>query len=102
MARWHENLYIGENASLFEKEIRQVVDKGLAFPEAFLITLSANPAEQLDIISTSQLIAWKVHRTLPTIVGIAVTRKEAFGLVRQMAEDVYRTTGDCNLRDYFS
>ncbi len=102
MAQWHRKLYIGEKASLFEKEIKTVVDKSLAFPEAYLITLAANPAEQLDIISTAQLVSWKVYRTLPVIVGIAITKKEALGLVRQMAENVYRETGQCNLREFFS
>ncbi len=102
MLQWSSRLYVGVKAEAFKDQIRTVVEKGLAFPEAYLITLSANEAEQLDIIETKQLIFWKVHRTLPKIVGIALTRKEALDVVLQMALDIYEETGDCDFRAYFS
>ncbi len=106
MEKWQptyiEHLYIGERAGHYLEQIYRAVGRGTTIPELYLITFASNDVEQLDIISAKYLLKPKIREKLPTIVGVAITKKEAYQLVEQMAHDSYLATGKCDLCAYLN
>lgn len=101
MAVWYDKLYIGENALPLCKEIRAGVEKGRYIPGIYLITLSSNDKEQLDIFDEIQLYMPALKRRLQPIIAIAAGKEEAMSLFCTIAGDVQRETGGLKIRQYF-
>ncbi len=100
MLKWNESLYLGKMVEAYEDSIRSRLDQDKVDVGHYLITISENQHDQLDIVSTT-LIQTKAQRLrLPLIVGIAGTRQEAFRLVKTITEDCLRERGDACLRDF--
>ena len=102
MYRWSDELYIAESVQGRTEEIRQHLRSGNHSDNAYLITLSTNPKNQLDIIHTLYLRESWIARSLPLIVGIAGNRKEALGIVQQILEDTVRDRRDADMRTYLA
>ncbi|MGN0318851.1 MAG: hypothetical protein ACI4E1_13045 [Lachnospira sp.] len=102
--KWYRKLYIGENASKCKyKVFGHVVSSRFTY-DTFLITLSSNPDNLLDIISANYLMQphfkKKINRDKIFIVGIAKGKDEAFAVVRDIIDDVYQNRGDFKIREY--
>ncbi len=101
MAQWYDKLYIGQKAALMFDRIYQSVEQERFLPGVFLITLSSNPKEQLDIFDSIYLYMPALRRRLQPVIGIAAGREEALTLFQAIAKDVYRKTNSLNIRAYF-
>ena len=101
MAVWYEKLYVGRKAALVFDKIYQSVETGRFLPGIYLITLSANEREQLDLIDCVYLHAPAMKRRLMPVIGIAAGKKEAMELFRLIAAEVYEKTGSLWIRRYF-
>ena len=100
MAEWYGKLYVGEKLRRKEKKVRRLVDRGRFLPNVYLVTLSSNGQDQLDILEASYLVQRGVAQRLPLIVGMAFDYPEAIHLVEEIAWEAYQATGDCNLRKF--
>lgn len=100
MIRWSKRLVCSDSVEDPAAVIR-MIDSGIFDAGVFLITLSANENEQLDIIRAGELKKKFVNDRCGLIVGMAVTKTESYELVARMANDVLAATGNCDIRKYF-
>ena len=95
------NLYLSESMNL--KKVDKLKKKIITRPamtKTFLLTISTNPLDQLDIIE-SKYLAFPYYNACPIhVVGFADTNAEAIRLVENIANDCLKKRGDVNLKAY--
>lgn len=101
MIKWHERLYLDKSLQADAKEQMRRFDAGEGKRSLYLFTLAKNPAEQLDLYCGAMFRRAAAREKELTVVGMAGSREGALELLKEMALDVYRETGDCNLRTFF-
>ena len=101
MAVWYDKLYTGQNASLIYDRIYKSVEEEQYVPGIYLITLSRNPVEQLEIYDSIQLVQPAFKKRLMPIIGIAAGKEEAMKLFVNIASDVLKKTNGLQIRRYF-
>jgi hypothetical protein len=97
---WYFDLYIGEGVKPKQKKIIRKLKQNAGQVNIYLITLAANGQDLLDIQDSAFLQQEALRRNLPMIVGIAKGYREALELVRQIVEETYTQTGDCQIPSY--
>ena len=99
--RYHSRLYLSEGIT--EKKldkIKKKLEKKPLFSGAFLIAVSANPSDQLEIFDARQLVQSYYEKNPPYVVGITESRGEAIALIEQIVQECLRERGDCALKEY--
>ncbi len=98
---YHPGLYLGESMKGRKLEkIKKKLENRPLFSGVFIVALSGNAREQLEIYSARQL-RWHYYAKYPPyVVGIAGNHPEAVGLVVQITEECLRSRGDCALKEY--
>jgi len=99
--RYHSKLYLGEG--IREKKldkIRKKLEEKPLLSGVFLIAVSANPSDQLDIFEARQLVQPYYVKNPPYVIGIAGSRMEAVSMVEQIVRECLRERGDCALKEY--
>lgn len=94
-------LYLGD--SINEKKLDKILkklEKKPIFSDIFLIVISRNVSDQLEILDARQLIQTYYKRHPLYVVGIAGSREEAVGLVERLVQDCLKARGDCALKEY--
>lgn len=94
-------LYLGEsiNREKLDK-IKKKLEKKPYFSSVFLITLSRNASDQLEIYAARQLSQSYYRKNPPHVIGIAGSHEEAVALVEQMVRECLEARGDCALKEY--
>lgn len=100
MLKWHKNYYRGANVKNLPR-IRTKLMQGKPVPGIYLITLSENPHNLLEILPALTLVQETAARICPEIVGIARGKEEALDLITQMVQTVYEETGELNIKEYW-
>lgn len=100
MLKWHKNYYRGSGVKNVSN-IRRRLNQGKVVPGIYLITLSENPHNLLEIRHAVTLLQETAVRICPEIVGIASGKEEALGLVREMIQTVYQETGTLEIKEYW-
>lgn len=98
---YHPNLYVGE--SINEKKLDKLKKKLETKPllsGLFLITLSRNPSDQLEIYEARQLAQSYYKKNPPYVIGLAGDYGEAVLMVKQIVEECLQSRGDCSLKEY--
>lgn len=99
---WYQNLYVGKTADKKKQDIIQKVELRQELLRVYLITLSPDERNQLEIVTPT--IYWRqVVRTgaEPMVVGLAWGMSEAKELLVEMTNEVYRNMGKPDYRSYF-
>lgn len=96
---WYPGLYVGKSVNNPDKLIHKL-KKHSRFLEAYVIILSRNPSDQLEIHKAGFLSQKYYRDNPPCVVGIAGDYDEAVELVRQIAEEVYAAWENCQLKEY--
>lgn len=98
---YHPRLYLGEGIRREKLDkIKKKLEKNPRFSSVFLLAVSRNATDQLEIYSAKQL-RWKYYRKYPPlIVGIAADYGDALGLVEKIAKECLEARGDCALKEY--
>jgi hypothetical protein len=99
MPAWMENYYIGEGIKNPAK-IRSKIDQGKLVPGIYLVTLSDNPGNILEIIPAAQLLQRALLEICPEIIGMAGGKEEALELVTNLVRMVYAETGSVSVQEY--
>ena len=97
----HKKIYIGD--SLLDKNINGLLWKIRFYPKKarfFLILLSDNPSDQLDIIHSKYLASPLYRNRNLFVVGIATTHEEAVELVCKIAQECVAETGTAYLKQF--
>lgn len=98
---YHSRLYLGESISREKLDkIKKRLAKNPLLAGVFLIAVSKNSSDQLDIYDAKQLAQRYYRNNPPHIVGIAGNRQEALELVEQLVRECMASRGDCALKEY--
>ena len=98
---WCKKLYIGETAAAKQKEILKSLKHRKWTMGIYVITLSENKNNLLDIYESIQFKQPYFRKKKLEIVGVASGKKEAFALVTKIIDDVYTSTGSFKVREFF-
>lgn len=99
---WHKRLYLGATAKKKKDILIQKIEEGKTPFNVYLVTLSGNGKNQLEIIASWNLKFWYTRENCPCIVGLACGEAEAQDLVLEIVREVYEKTGKADLRAYFA
>ena len=98
---WCKKLYVGETAEVNQKEIIKSLKRRKWSMGIYVITLSENEHNLLDIYETIQFEQPYYRKKKLNIVGVAIGKKEAFALVTKIIDDVYTLTGSFKVKEFF-
>lgn len=101
MIRWADKLYLSEDLKKKKKKMMTSIEKGNLGFEVYVIMLSSNTDNLLDIINANELQFPYYLKKENYILGIAGSRWFAKLLVKDMIEEVYDRTGGFLVREYF-
>lgn len=99
--RYHSKLYLSDGIT--EKKldkIKKKLEKKPLFSSVFLIAVSANPSDQLDIFAARVLAQSYYEKNPPYVIGITENYEQAVSLVEQIVRECLRERGDCALKEY--
>ena len=98
---FHETLYLGEGMTDAEaSQLKSDLTSAPLKANVYVITISANEQDQLDIYHSKYLIQKYYKEHPPYIVGITRKQSEAYSLVEQMMQECVTARGDANVRMY--
>ncbi len=99
--RYHSKLYLSEGITGKKLDkIKKKLEKKPLLSGVFLIAVSVNPSDQLDIFEARLLAQSYFEKNPPYVIGIAENRQEAVLLVEQIVQECLRERGDCALKEY--
>ena len=101
LLEYHPNLYLGEGIKKKKLDkIKKKLENKPLFSSVFLISLSRNPFDQLEVYEARQLCQPYYRKCPPYVVGIAKNREEAIALVEEIVTECLAVRGDCALMEY--
>lgn len=99
---WYDDLFVGESISpRRKKRIIRKVKRRSVFNAAYLLTLSSNPDNLIDIISTAVIRQRYYPKRGLLVIGLAGNYEEAVMLAGEIVSCVYEARGDFRLREFF-
>lgn len=99
MLKWQKKYYISEGVKSPVK-IQSKINAGKPVPGIYLLTLSDNPGNIMEIVPAVTLIQKTAYDLCPVIIGMARGKDEALELVQRIVEEVYRETGSFGIKEY--
>ena len=87
MLVWQENFLTGESVKNPNK-IKKKLNNGKLVPGIYLLTLSENPSNLMDIIPAAMLIQKSFYGICPKIIGMAKGKDEALEMVRSLIDEM--------------
>lgn len=99
--KFHPRLYLGE--SMKDKKVDKIKKKletRPLFSGVFVITLSRNSSDQLEIYDGKLLCQSYYKKNPPYVIGLAGNWEEAIGLVERIVTECVSARGDCRLKEY--
>lgn len=96
---WYPRLYIGESVRRPDKLIHKL-KKHNKFLDAYVIVLSRNASDQLEIHKAGYFSQSYYRKNPPYVIGLAGSYDEAVGIVIKIAEETYAAQGNCRLKEY--
>ena len=103
MLTFSAELYLGEGIKRkkLDKIKRKLIKQPL-FAGVYVIALSRNPVDQLEILEARQLAQRFYESHALHIVGVAGDREDALHLVEKIVQECLDTRGDCELKEYLT
>ena len=98
--KYYRHLYLEEGLEKKKEKIISKLEKNKLQRNTHLIVLSANEKNHLDIIHSAFLLQPGYPGKNRLVVGIAGSYDGALELVKKIAGDVYKETGDVDIRNY--
>ena len=95
-----EDYYVGEGIKDAEKTKKRI-DAGKVALGVYLVTLSENPGNLLEIIPSYMLIQKSYYAKCPEIIGMAKGKDEATDLAVDIVKNIYGETGAFQVKEYF-
>ena len=98
---WYDDLFVGKSISPRRKKriIRKVNRRSILGTE-YLLTLSANPDNLIDIISTQVVSQRYYPRKDLVVIGLAGNYEEALLLAGEIVSGIYAVQGNFELREF--
>ena len=99
MLEWLANYYTGDGIKN-PRKIQSKINAGKLVPGIYLLTLSANPGNLLEIIPASMLVQKSAYALCPAIMGMAKGKDKAIDLAVEILQEVYQATGAFKVEEY--
>lgn len=98
---YHKNLRIGKSIKTdkLDKIIKKLEKRPL-LSGVFVIAVSRNYSDQLEIYQAKELAHRYYQNNPPFIIGLAGSKEEAFALVEELVQNCLKDRGDCALKEY--
>lgn len=98
---YHKNLRLGDSIKTekLDKIIKKLENKPI-FSGVFVIAVSRNYSDQLEIYQAKELSHRYYENNPPYIIGLAGSKDEAISMVKELVECCVRERGDCALKEY--
>ena len=84
MLKWMKNYYIGNDVKN-PTRIRARITAGKFVPDIYVVTLSDNPGNILEILPAGMLVQRSARATCPLIVGMARGKSGAIQMVQDLS-----------------
>lgn len=98
---YRPTLYLGDSISGEELDkIKKKLEKNPLLSGVFLIAISNNTSDQLNIFDAKQMIQSYYRKHPPYVIGIAGSWEEAVELVERLVQECLNARGDCSLKEY--
>lgn len=102
MIKWAKNLFLSENITPKKKrKIIKDIEKGNLTFEVYCVTFASNPENLFDIMNANEFLFPYYDKKQLQVLGIALSKHEAFLLVKDMLDEIYTETGSFRVREYF-
>ena len=99
MLKWMKNYYIGNDVKN-PTRIRARITAGKFVPDIYVVTLSDNPGNILEILPAGMLVQRSARDTCPLIIGMARGKSGAIQMAQDVIEQVYTETGNFKIKEY--
>ena len=93
-------LYVGDSLISAQYKVIEKVHKSKLVPNLYLIALSFNSDNMLDLIPEWEALQKGYPKNELKVVGIATGKKEAVTLVKRIVEDSLVHTGNADVRPF--
>lgn len=100
MLDWYENLYVSERVSKKKKRIISRINQKKVTPEIYVLTVSSNDKNVMEIVSTNVLLQTAVRKRCPRIIGLAKGKEDALELMQTILMETYEHTGSFCVKKY--
>lgn len=98
---YHSKLYLSEGITEEKLDkIKKKLENKPLLSSVFLVAISANQSDQLDIFDARQLVQPYYRKNPPYVIGITKSREEAISIVEEIVQECLRERGDCALKEY--
>lgn len=103
MLTFSPRLYLGEGikGQKLDKIKKKLTEKPL-LSGVYVLVLSRNPSDQLEILDAKQLAQKFYERHALEIIGIAKDYEDALKLVERITRECLSVRGDCRLKEYLT
>ena len=91
--KWYKDLYVGESIRHKTKIIKWKIKHNAGQINIFVITIASNPQNLMDIIPAHELMQKAYPKKELFVIGLAKGKTEAYKVVTQIIDEVYRETG---------
>ena len=98
---WYEEFYAGEGIAGKKDKIKRKILRQEGQIGIYVITLSSNPENLLDIIPSWELMQKHYPKSGLLVGGLEKGYENAMELAGMIVMDVYQETGTFQIRDYF-
>jgi hypothetical protein len=102
MVLWNSRLYVGDKMKKKKDKVVASINKREATFGIYCITFASHPSNLFDIMDANELLFPHYKKMEIRIVGLAKGKEEAIELVKGMLLEVYKETGDFDVRSYFT
>ncbi|MFV0364003.1 MAG: hypothetical protein ACK5LL_13100 [Suipraeoptans sp.] len=99
--RFIDNLYVSDNIKKKSSKIINKINNDKYPNDIYIIYISNNPNEQLEIISLTMLKREHIKEVEYFVVGMSKGYDEALELVEDITKDVYKKDKNVNYKSYF-
>ena len=99
--RWYKELYVSDTIGRKVNRIKWKIKHNAGTIGVYVISLSANPDNLLDIIPAHYLLQKAYPKKEMYIIGLAQGYDDALELTTRIIQDIYDKTGAVELKSYF-
>ncbi|MGI6118201.1 MAG: hypothetical protein ACOYBC_07390 [Bilifractor sp.] len=99
--KWYKELFTGKEAAKNAGRLIRNAEQGKFDPGLYLITLSSNGTDELDLVLASSIRGKKTAISrMPLVVGIAIGKHEAVQVAGEIARCAYFESGAASIRQW--
>ena len=99
MLKWMKNYYVADDVKN-PTRVRARITAGKFVPDIYVVTLSDNPGNILEILPACMLIQRGARAICPLIIGMARGKDGAIQMVQDIVREVYTETGNFKIKEY--